>query len=400
MPKCRFNAILPGDAVDENTAQLSLLELLEENKQPLNHEMFDLMLEQMQEQQKQWLFKSLLKNNINIHVDADLQENSKNFNHSFHHSFYEILNSETEAKTYSKLHKLILLDPTKQQTMQLIHDALLQTMQDSENHRLAQSFMKKEYKIKRFFDDDYFSLAKLFRTDVDVANADEIAEKKRIVKGLTAPLRACMDEVENFFADTTAMKKQLAKLEVQLETRAGDRYDPVNRKLGDYVAGAVLQHRKLLSGYFRQWAAENGFLGIVKINSSMSTKDFASLLSSQSLFKDTAFRGTEHGEWSHLIQWWCLVEQHKEKPFLSIEPAELYRLIGEHDGVYDFMKSHWLKVFEGLPQKHTLRSVFDLNIYLQSADSMYQFPVLCQLITGREVKGKPPNAMPMQHMQI
>lgn len=206
-----------------------------------------------------------------------------------------------------------------------------------------------------------------------------------------------IEAIKRFLKNPTAVNKQLSKLEKILEERAGVRFDAAHAILLDYQEGKPLRHNKLLSGYLREWAETNGFSGYVKLTKFMNENEFAALLVNKSLFKDTTFRGTQHGEWTHFIQIWCIVEYHRETAFLSCTPAALYARIGK-EKLKNKSPDYWLQTFEftsehnsnidesNLPVQKLATSVLKFNAYLQSEFCNTQYPVLSQLIKGREAK--------------
>lgn len=196
-----------------------------------------------------------------------------------------------------------------------------------------------------------------------------------------------------FLMDDKLVKEQLAKLEHALELAAGERFDPVNRRLHGFTRGQPFKHNKLLSGYFEKWLAENGFPPLVRLRAGLTDKEFNDVLSSGQLFKDNVFRGTIHGEWSHIIQLICAFEYHKQKPFLSCEPIELYRWLGDVQNNHK-QKDLWFRVFEinniNYPKVNITSigaTVANFQAYLVSEEAEKEFPVLSQLIQGRENKG-------------
>ena len=87
----------------------------------------------------------------------------------------------------------------------------------------------------------------------------------------------------------------------------------------------------ILSGFLYQWASDNGFQRWAKMLAELSSKTFFSLLTSRSIFKDNAvIVGDFHGAWSHVLQWYFIIEHHKHLAFLRHSPIEIYQKLGDH----------------------------------------------------------------------
>lgn len=190
--------------------------------------------------------------------------------------------------------------------------------------------------------------------------------------------------------------RQLGKMETGLRLRAGSRFNPNIPGLRDYVEGEELKHGKLLTGFIGEWAVANGFAGLIKLDGLASDDTFSDALAGKRLIKDKTFRGQGHGEEPHFVQLFVVTEQHKDKPFLSKPPAEFYAWMGEQLKQRP-SKDYWFWTFEIHPTqagRESNRDVFGFHEYLMSDNCMKKFPVLCQLIRGREAKKASKSRLP------
>lgn len=87
---------------------------------------------------------------------------------------------------------------------------------------------------------------------------------------------------------------------------------------------------KVLSGFFYDWAQENGFKQKAKIIDALAPASFLNLLSTQTIFKDsTAMLNISHGMWSHTIQWFCIFEYQRQTNVLQHAPMSIYQQLGK-----------------------------------------------------------------------
>lgn len=98
------------------------------------------------------------------------------------------------------------------------------------------------------------------------------------------------------------------------------------------------KNHKLLSSYLYAWAKEQGFSHKAKLIRQLRSDVFRSLLREQSFLKDAApVLSSEHGIWTHMIQWWCIFQYHQlTTSFLQHTPMELYKQFGmEDESIWD-----------------------------------------------------------------
>ncbi|HLB42368.1 MAG TPA: LirA/MavJ family T4SS effector [Gammaproteobacteria bacterium] len=200
--------------------------------------------------------------------------------------------------------------------------------------------------------------------------------------------------IQKFLANVTAdspVLKHLQLLENELEKEAGKRYNSETKLLEGYIEGQPYKHKKLFSGFLRQWAEKNGFLGYGKLKGLMSVDGFFNFIAKGGLFKDPVLRGERHGEFTHAIQWYLITAWNNEdphKPKLNCHPTRLLQWMGENEGKF----KEWSGTFEASikslykPTSKDFRKVFTLPEYLNSPDC--SFPILHQLNLGRFTKGK------------
>lgn len=101
---------------------------------------------------------------------------------------------------------------------------------------------------------------------------------------------------------------------------------------------------KILSGYLYQWAKDQGFAHRAKILAALTPQGFQSLLTSKSIFKDSSpSLLSEHGMWSHTIQWWCVFAHDHQSGFLCNDPIDVYVKMGEVDSRF------WDRIFDNGP---------------------------------------------------
>ena len=134
-----------------------------------------------------------------------------------------------------------------------------------------------------------------------------------------ADLVTDLERISRFFLNEAAVKKQLAKLEQALEVEAGERIG-ANKLFKDYVPNQPYKHQKLLSAFFKSWGSANGFNGWKALDGHQTNQSFYQTLFDGLLFKDSHFRSpikSKHGEYSHLLLWYCLVEQNNDEKFLT-----------------------------------------------------------------------------------
>lgn len=194
--------------------------------------------------------------------------------------------------------------------------------------------------------------------------------------------------IASYLMSSTLMMEELKELDTILTELAKEQaiYDEVTGGLKDFRYGAPYKDHKLFSSYLKRWAKENEFDEELEvIDKMLSTKEFGAILRQGKLFKDTAFRGVVHGEWTHDIQVWCVAQRYKKgkennEPFLQNHPAKLYRWIGEHPEL-------WFPTFEtyygrGIGNFFVIQDFYNFLLY-ETANTL---PVLHQTIVGRAQK--------------
>jgi hypothetical protein len=187
------------------------------------------------------------------------------------------------------------------------------------------------------------------------------------------------DAIQQFLQNLPAVSIQLYRLNGIL-TELAKEEATVDPKTGRFIFP-----RRFLSNYFKDWAREHQFSGIEKMIDFGENNVFFSALANGKLLKDKFFGGSAHGEWTHFIQWWCLVEENKRKPFLTNPPDQLLRWIGSR------APDQWSDCFElgvhaGAPFKRGFGSVFECHATLMSPDAQQHLPVLHQALQEREKK--------------
>jgi hypothetical protein len=186
--------------------------------------------------------------------------------------------------------------------------------------------------------------------------------------------------VHKILKDAPLMQKQLKKLNSELAQIAQQegRYNPATPEKGllDFQPSKKYAHKKLLTNFFRHWATENGFKGAVSLTSFESSEQFIKhLQDGQLILKDKVFQGLPHGQFSHMIQWYCLVEALKaNEPIVPSVFLTLLQRFGEKDPEF------WFYCFEygpGLGEVGKVQSTINIT---EGA------VVLQQLINSREAK--------------
>lgn len=198
--------------------------------------------------------------------------------------------------------------------------------------------------------------------------------------------------IVRFLCNPEKVKTQLKKMEEALKEKAGEKF--VNNKLVDYQPDKYYKHYKFFSDYLKEWAKENGFMGWSKLGKFLDGNEFRFILKSQTLFKDKQFRSDKHGEFTHAIQLFCLLEYYKDEKkqgrhFLNNDPITLLKWIGEQDAKPYEMQTLiniWEHTFDSDSVKLD-KSFFTapehLNSYLIGDEAKVLFPLLNQLLLGR-----------------
>lgn len=256
-------------------------------------------------------------------------------------------------------------------------------------------FIKSECKDKMLQDELLKSCAP---RELDSVFVDAQLKKLFGFKDPLSPEQEDIISIHKFLADVSegsAILRQLAVLEAELKKEAGDKYDSVTKMLKGYKEGAVFEDKqiqRLLSHFFRKWAETNGFLGYAKFKRFLNEDEFLSKLGMGLIFKDTTFQSSEHGDFSHAIQWFLICMWNKENPSsrkLHCDPVALLQWIGKNQ-----KGPEWFKTFEisaksiYKPSAMDFRNTQHIHAYLKSANC--PFPILHQLSIARDAKGTPP----------
>lgn len=199
-----------------------------------------------------------------------------------------------------------------------------------------------------------------------------------------------------FLKNPQRVKEQLKKIEKVLQERAGAKFDKNKKTLIDYEPGKHYKHKKLLSNYIKEWAAQAGFKGWSKLKGVLTLDEFNDLLITQTIFKDKNFRINMHGEFSHDYQLMSVYEYNKEamakgETFLFNDLAELLKWIGEEDKKENqtALQKIWEQTFDypfDNPLDFTVPE--SLNSFLISPEAQTDFPILHQLSVGRRTETK------------
>lgn len=199
-----------------------------------------------------------------------------------------------------------------------------------------------------------------------------------------------LDGVRRFFANSVAVKKQLIRLNAILEENLAaqaEQHRLTGLPLILFNKESPNKQNKLLSNYLYAWAVAKGFLKPISI-CALGFDEFAALLRLGYVFKDPGSGNVPHGEWSHLIQLWCLLEANEEIPFLSTSVPELLRRLGSaHElawiNTFEFVKGYYS---HSNPGTNNFLSVTNFNHYILHGEGKQTVPLLSALLRGRETK--------------
>lgn len=199
---------------------------------------------------------------------------------------------------------------------------------------------------------------------------------------------------DRFFAQLDIIEKRLRDEAIKMKV-----LNPTDNSLLGYQEGKIFKHNKLLFGCLRQLAEECGYVGYARIyDKDLSSKDFSSLLTGGTPFKDTGVRGPQHGEEGHLLQLICLgLEYNKPgNKFLSKHPTQFFVEVHaskEENSLTYFWNSNFELAFPIADERYNTlipssigRSVFKLHEYLTHPKSRDRYPLLHQLIKSRDFK--------------
>lgn len=193
-----------------------------------------------------------------------------------------------------------------------------------------------------------------------------------------------------FLMDHQRVGKCLKELETLIEEKArredkleaNETKDQSRMQFKGYKEGEPYKHRKFLFNVLEKLGKQLGFGNPTKVSGVLDDKTFFQMFQDKRLFKDKAFGGFVHGEWTHFIQWICIALEHARNPFLHCHPPELYQWLGTQPG------SLWNKSFEtddiplGVPELDA-RNVETFDSYLRGSEASSLYPLLQQLLQGR-----------------
>lgn len=323
-----------------------------------------------------------------------------------------LLNKTVAIASYEEIIKELILNYHSSQQDWRQGALLVLTHQLLNNPEFRKAFIE-DKKYHSFFGDDFYIelQKKLAESDPNYAAKIDIAtimlpldpafikeEIKNIYK-FNEPLSTEENDIlaiAEFLANKDAVLVQLGKLERILKERkdkmiAAGKHEEFNEENpGEY------KHNKILSSFLYDWAKDNKFGGYAKFMTEQDQVVIAKLFQQMLLFKDVAFRGPIHGEWTHFLQWYCLVEANTDAQFLKTAPAKLLAWLGENRNTL------WDKTFEGdtLANRSSLfnplfdaRSFDKFNEYLLSNECKNLFPTLHEFVYSRSLK-EVPNVSP------
>lgn len=161
------------------------------------------------------------------------------------------------------------------------------------------------------------------------------------IEGVTADPSLLVDclRMTSFFSHQAIVENYFDKLENQLQYYVAQSDDFLKDKLvlrhdGKYTiplaAPMIFRSHKILSSVLKQWSRQNGFNAYVYVIGRLEETKMATILQSQGFFKDVYNQvGGYHGAWSHALQWYLIIEHHKQTNFLVNAPMDLYKKFAE-----------------------------------------------------------------------
>lgn len=109
----------------------------------------------------------------------------------------------------------------------------------------------------------------------------------------------------------------------------------------------IVKHHKVLTGFLNQFEAKEGF-NLSQENGPLANASGPATLTRfvrQDRFRNVLFKnafhwkdagvGVTHGEFTHRLQWYIIVEHHRAKPFLSDTPVSVFKMFGEPRWVHN-----------------------------------------------------------------
>lgn len=201
-----------------------------------------------------------------------------------------------------------------------------------------------------------------------------------------------------FLSDPNQVTPYLDQLEdaLQLKAAALTKRRKFNRTDDDKLAlpdakRNPYDHLKILSSVLYEWAKENGFQQRAKFNSLIKSSDFMKLLRQKSIFKDSSISADiHHGSWPHPIQWYCIIEHQKQKPFLLHEPLEVLKSFGDARQLATARSSKlaWDMIVDRFDRDMFFTSPYLITSHLTDESQLERWPLLGGSIQRQEEKSQ------------
>jgi hypothetical protein len=232
-------------------------------------------------------------------------------------------------------------------------------------------------------------ICRLFAEETDMSIVKEMTELLEYLLGSSVDSKYYHDvlAIHRFLHHKQEFRARLDTLENELQTYVKTALPhlqlPINASGKLFIPCTDLSKTKcykILSGYMYQWAGKNGFEFKAKLLDNLSSSTFCELLLTKTIIKDSsAFLISEHGMWSHSIQWWSVFQHHSETGFLQHSPMEIYQQFG---GLRDGRL--WNTVFD----KGPTTSEYTSPEYVVDAISRdtENLPILCATIKRQKYK--------------
>ncbi|WP_454782317.1 LirA/MavJ family T4SS effector [Legionella sp. WA2022007384] len=171
---------------------------------------------------------------------------------------------------------------------------------------------------------------------------------KQIFYGRKKPVQDLPKEYEDFFQDCAKISLFLQNNDAVLEqlkilnTLVKEEAKKRGVAISEEQSGDYLKHKKVLRSVLELELAKIGFApDFGKALSVLEPNSFALIYSKGIILKDPG-AGTEHGEFTHAIQWLLIAWQQKNTSFLSLPVIKIYNKFGDSDK----FKSIWNAVVD------------------------------------------------------
>lgn len=198
-----------------------------------------------------------------------------------------------------------------------------------------------------------------------------------------------IDEIHDYakigeiLTDPKIVNLQLQKLELALINDALCKGILFNKTLKSILFDrSEKTNFKILPDVLKQWAIQNNFEStFAKFVRFLHTDAFQSVLKQGMFFKDLGVP-QKHGIWSHCLQWYIIIEAHKDFNLFISDPYQLYKTLGDKrsNGVVDGRPIPlWNVICDrgSSNQSHDFRSPDHLHAYVKAHQD--QFPLLYAL---------------------